>query len=97
MSFWKRGKITSPKVHIEAIDNEGFTLIVDGEAFRVSFNDYPMFRGVPAEALQRFEVLLDEGVWWPELDEGIEFEALHHPERYPLVGRVRHKHNAAVG
>lgn len=91
MSFWERRKITSPEVHIEAIDDEGKPLVVDNEAFRVSFDDCPMFRGVPAEALQRFEVLLDESIWWHELDEGIEFEALRHPERYPLVGRVRHK------
>ena len=91
----KRRKIISPKVHIEAIDDEGFTLIVDNETFRVSFDDYPMFRGVPAETLQHFEVLLDEGIWWDDLDEGIEFDALRYPERYPLLMWAPEKRKAA--
>ncbi len=91
MSFWKRRKITSPEVHIEAIDSEGFTLIVDNEAFRVSFEDYPMFRGVSPDKLRYGFEVLPSGIWWDDLDEGIEFDALRYPERYPLVGRVRHK------
>ena len=98
MKIWRRKKrpaFVVPKVRIENIDAEGFTLHVDEETFRVSFDDYPMLRGVPAETLQHFEVLLDEGIWWDDLDEGIEFDALRYPERYPLLMWAPEKRKAA--
>ena len=87
--------VPSPNVRIKHIDDKGFTVCVNDNAFRVSFEDYPMFRDVPVEVLQRFEVL-PSGVWWDELDEGIEFEALRHPERYPLLMWAPEKRKAAT-
>jgi len=95
MRFWKRGKTTTAVV--DEVTDQGFRLRVNGEAFWVSFEDYPMFRGADPEILRSGLEVLPSGVWWEELDEGIEFEALRHPERYPLVGRVRHKHKTAIG
>ena len=89
MRFWKRGKPTT--VVVDEITREGFRLQVNDETFWVSFEDYPMFRGVEPETLRHGFEVLPSGVWWDELDEGIEFEALRHPERYPLVGRVRER------
>lgn len=40
---------------------------------------------VAPEVLRHGFEVLPSGVWWDALDEGIEFEALRHPERYPLL------------
>ena len=95
MSFWKRGKPST--VVVDEITEEGFRLQVDHETFWVSFEDYPMFRGVDEQVLRHgFEVLPHSGIWWPDLDEGIEFEALRHPERYPLLMWAPEKRRAAT-
>ncbi len=57
---------------------------VNGETFFVSFDDYPGFRRASPEEIRRISAVYPDGVWWFHLDEGIEIDALRHPERYPL-------------
>ena len=85
MPSWKPGKPTT--VVVGDITPQGFRLRVDDEDFWVSFERYPMLRDAPPEVLQHDFEVFPSGIWWEALDEGIEFEALRHPERYPLIAR----------
>lgn len=82
------GRITVvvKSVRIENEDAEGFDLVlekVEGgeERFRVRYEDFPFLRKVTN--LHAFQVF-PSGIWWDEVDEGIEFDSLKYPERFPL-------------
>ena len=72
-------------VWIENENDEGFDLVLKSEKreerFRVRFEDFPFLRKV--NDLHKFSISLC-GIWWDEVDEGIEFDSLRYPERYPL-------------
>ncbi len=93
MNSWKHGKTTT--VVVDNVTDKGFRVRLNDEAFWVSFEDYPMFRGVSPTILRHGFRVLPSGIWWDDLDEGIEFEALRHPERYPLLMWAPEKRKAA--
>ena len=74
---------TTGQSQTTSIEIDGFWLLTrDGEYF-VSFEDYPEFRAASVNQIFHFDQSLDH-YHWPDLDIDIEFEALKHPERFPL-------------
>jgi len=79
--------MTGKRIRIEHINEEGFDLVLESregvERFRVRYDEFPFLRKVTD--LQDF-IVFPSGIWWDEAGEGIEFDSLRFPERYPLHG-----------
>ena len=63
----------------------GFWLLVDDQEYFVPFEDYPVFGEATVAQIYNLQRLSPTQFRWPELDADIEFEALEHPEQFPLA------------
>jgi len=62
---------------------------VDGESYTLAFADFPWFEGASDEDLGAVERPSPSHLSWPALDVDLSVESMRHPERYPLISRVR--------
>jgi len=53
------------------------------------FDKFPWFREAPIAKLVRVELPSPDHLYWPGLDVDLAVESIEHPERFPLVSRVR--------
>ncbi|MFH0778523.1 MAG: DUF2442 domain-containing protein [Candidatus Eisenbacteria bacterium] len=84
----QRGKNTSD-VEVTNISKHGFWLLIEGREVFVSFRDFPWFRDVNIGELLNVTMPHPHHLCWPDIDVDLDVESLEHPERYPLVSRVR--------
>jgi len=87
----RRGRGTS-KVEVSNITREGFWLLVAGRELFVSFADFPWFRDASIRQVLTVELPQPGHLYWPELDVDLAVESVEHPERFPLVSKVRPNH-----
>lgn len=83
-----RGKHTSD-VEVTNVSGNGFWLLLDGDELFVEFKQFPWFREAAIGDLLNIERPSPHHLHWPDLDVDLAVESLRHPERYPLVSRVR--------
>ena len=83
-----RGKGTSP-VEVTNVSRHGFWLFLDDRERFVEFNTFPWFRDASIAALCNVERPQPHHLYWPDLDVDLATESIDHPERFPLVSRVR--------
>lgn len=72
-----------------SIESQGLWLCLDGATHFLPFAEYPWFSNASIAAVFKVERLGEEGIRWPDLDVDIQMDSISHPERYPLVSRVR--------
>ena len=84
----ERGKRTSA-VRVTSISPEGFRLRMQRKTRLVSFDDFPWFRDATIAQLTNVTLPSAHHLYWPDLDIDIAVESLDHPDRYPLVSRIR--------
>lgn len=78
------GKNTSA-IQILALDQHGFSLVVDGEELFVGFADFPWFDGVPLAQLREVQRPAQGHLYWPSLDIDLSVESIRNPAAFPLV------------
>lgn len=83
-----RGKPTSP-VEVTNVSGHGFWLFLDAREHFVPFDAFPWFRDASIAALCNVERPRRDHLYWPDLDVDLATESIDHPERFPLVSRVR--------
>lgn len=83
-----RGKRTSG-AEVTTVTPRGFSLLIGGREFFVSFRDFPWFRDASIGQLTAVELPSPHHLYWPALDVDLAVESLEHPERYPLVSRAQ--------
>ena len=83
-----RGKRISD-VEVTNVSGNGFWLLLDGSELFVEFKQFPWFREAAIGELLNVERPSAHHLHWPDLDVDLAVESLTHPERYPLVSRVR--------
>lgn len=88
MKSEQHGKRTSV-VEVGSISPHGFWLFIRGRKAFVSFKHFPWFREASIRQITNVELPSPHHLYWPELDIDLAVESLDHPERYPLVSRVR--------
>ncbi len=87
MRSGKLGRHTSAEV--TNVSTTGFWLLIaDRERF-LSFNDFPWFREARIGELMNVELQSPNHLYWPDFDIDLSVESIDHPERFPLVSRVR--------
>ena len=84
----KPGKRTSD-VEITNVSTHGFWLLIEAKDRFVAFEQFPWFRDAPIGHLLNVELPSEHHLYWPDLDVDIAVESIDHPERFPLVSKVR--------
>ena len=88
MKSAKLGKHISG-VEITNVSTHGFWLLLGDRELFVSFEHFPWFKDVPIGKLLHVELPQPHHLYWPDLDIDLAVESLEHPERFPLVSRVK--------
>lgn len=82
------GRRTS-RVELTNVSPNGLWLLLDGRELFVSFREFPWFADATIEQLAAVERPSRHHLHWPALDVDLAVESLDHPERFPLLSRVR--------
>ena len=88
MKSEKLGKRTSD-VEITNVSKHGFWLLIGDKERFVAFDQFPWFRDAPIGHVLNVELPGSHHLYWPDLDIDIAVESIDHPERFPLVSKVR--------
>jgi hypothetical protein len=84
----QRGKRTS-EVEVTNVSQHGFWLLLEDRELFLPFEKFPWFRDAPIAKLVRVELPSSHHLYWPDLDVDLAVESVEHPERFPLVSKVR--------
>jgi hypothetical protein len=90
MKFGRRGEGTSA-VEVTNVSPHGFWLFIGEREVFVSFQDFPWFSNATIQEIGNVELPSPHHLYWPDLDVDLAVDALDHPNRYPLISRVRPK------
>lgn len=88
MTSAKPGKRTSD-AEVTNVSKHGFWLLIGEKERFVAFEQFPWFRDAPIGHLLNVELPSAHHLYWPDLDVDIAVESIDHPERFPLVSKVR--------
>ncbi len=88
MNSVRRGRRTS-KAEVTNVSGQGFWLLIDGRELFVPFASFPWFRDASIGQILAVEQPSADHLCWPQLDVDLTVDSIEHPERYPLVSRVR--------
>ncbi len=88
MKSVKLGRRTS-RVEVTNVSKHGFWLLIGRQERFVPFEQFPWFREAPIGRLLNVELPTAHHLYWPDLDVDIAVESIDHPERFPLVSKVR--------
>ena len=88
MKSAKPGRRTS-RVEVTNVSKHGFWLLIGAHERFVPFEQFPWFREAPIGHLLNVELPSAHHLYWPDLDVDIAVESIDHPERFPLVSKVR--------
>lgn len=88
MKSAKLGKSTS-LAEVTNVSKHGFWLLIGDKERFVAFEQFPWFRDAPIGHLLNVELPSPRHLHWPDLDVDIAVESIDHPERFPLVSKVR--------
>ena len=88
MKYAKLGKRISD-VEVTNVSKHGFWLLIGDKERFLPFDQFPWFRNAPIGHLINVELPSAHHLYWPELDIDIAVESIDHPERFPLLSKVR--------
>ena len=88
MKSAKLGKRTSA-VEVTNVSKHGFWLLIGTKERFLPFDQFPWFRDAPVGHLLNVQLPSAYHLCWPDLDVDIAVESIDHPERFPLVSKVR--------
>ncbi len=83
-----RGKSTS-SVEVTNVSGNGFWLLLDDRELFVPFSKFPWFREATVRQILAVSRPSPHHLYWPEIDVDLAVDSIEHPDRYPLVSRVR--------
>ena len=77
------------EVEVTNISKHGLWLLLGDREVFLAFDDFPWFRDSPIGKLVNVELPAPHHLYWPDLDIDLAVESIDHPERFPLISRVR--------
>jgi Protein of unknown function (DUF2442) len=75
--------ISEPEV--THISKHGVWLLWDNREVLLAFENFPWFRNATVGQISNVEAPSATHLFWPELDIDLSWEAIGHPDRFPLV------------
>ena len=88
MKSGQRGRRTSAG-EVTNVSQHGFWLLLGDRELFLAFDEFPWFRDAPIAKLVRVQRPSSRHLYWPDLDVALAVESIEHPERFPLVRKVR--------
>jgi len=82
------GRNTFP-AEVTNVSVHGFWVFVGDRELFVPFEHFPWFRDASIGAITKVELPSPHHLYWPDLDVDLAVESIEHPEKYPLVSKVR--------
>ena len=76
-------------VEITNVSSHGFWLMIGERERFVPFKEFPWFKDARISELLHVELPSTNHLYWPDLDVDLAVESIDHPERFPLMSRVR--------
>lgn len=86
----QRGARTSG-VDVTNVSTHGMWLLVSDRELFLPFEIFPWFRDAPIAKLVHVQSPSPGHLYWPDLDVDLAVESIEHPERFPLLSKVRSK------
>ncbi len=86
-----RGTRTSD-VQVTNVSTHGLWILLREHEFFLPFEAFPWFRDAPIAEVLRVEQPSPDHLYWPDLDIDLAVESIEHPERFPLVSKIRPNH-----
>ena len=83
-----RGKPIS-RVEVTNVSSHGFWLLAGERELFLSFEVFPWFKNASVGQIMNVELPGPGHLYWPDLDVDLAVESIEHPERFPLVSRVK--------
>ena len=84
----RRGKRSSG-AEVTNVSTNGFWLLVDDRELFLPFEKFPWFSEAAIGQVLNVQRPHAHHLYWPDLDVDIALESIEHPERYPLVSKLR--------
>ena len=88
MKSAQRGESTSP-VEVTNISEHGVWLLVEGRELFMPFEQFRWFRSASIAAVMNVGLECPGHLYWPDLDVDLAVESIEHPEKFPLMSKVR--------
>lgn len=85
-SLIRRGIV---KEEVTNISKHGFWILIHGREMFLPFGQFPWFKDSSVGALLNVKLTGPDHLYWPDLDVDLSVESIDHPERFPLVSKVR--------
>lgn len=76
-------------VEVTNVSPHGLWLLLDGREVFAAFSEFPWFAEATIQQLTDVRRPSRHHLHWPALDVDLAVESLDHPDRYPMVSRVR--------
>jgi hypothetical protein len=77
------------KVEVTHVSKHGFWLLIEDRELFLPFENFPWFRDASIGQLTHVTLPQAHHLYWPDLDVDLAVESIEHPERYPLISKVR--------
>ena len=74
---------------LKNISKHGFWILLKDRELFLPFSDFPWFKEAPIEQILDVEWPSPHHLYWPSLDIDLSVDSIEHPERYPLISRVK--------
>ena len=84
MKLQSPGKNTS-SAEVTQISLNGIWILVKGEEFFMSFDDFPWFQSATVAQIHNIQLLHGMHLRWPDLDVDLDLDSLKNLEKYPLT------------
>lgn len=77
------------QVEVTNISKHGFWLLLANEEVFIPFKDFPWFAEASISEITHVEWPQPHHLYWPDLDVDLAVESIKHPEKFPLIAKVR--------
>lgn len=77
------------EVEVTNISSHGIWLLAGDKELFLSYENFPWFKDVPIKKILNITEPTKGHFYWPDLDVDLSIEIIEHPERFPLVAKVK--------
>lgn len=76
-------------VEVTHISQYGFWLLLEDKELFLPFEKFPWFQNSNVKSIQNVEWPQPDHLYWPDLDVDLSLESIEHPDRFPLISKLR--------
>jgi len=77
------------EIEISNISAHGVWLLTHGKELFMSYDNFPWFKNQTVSSIINIEEQAPGHYYWPDIDVDLTDEIIEHPERFPLISKMR--------